>query len=222
MRTVLKRAWSDSFAFLGGWGLVAGVFAIPVVGMGLHYWLQGWDAMIPEAKIWLLYGLASTGLVFGSVFFWNLACAPFRIERDKRIEVEKERDDLVRRFQSSKNRRLTVEQKASLTDVLRSYSAKPDSVYVLYYPSSEECGDLAADLSEAISAAGIESTAHQGSFFQHNSTDRGLKIFRGKQEPGLAEEIQHCLERFGFPIEKRDFEDDAKGIFLYVARGSDS
>lgn len=82
-------------------GWIYSLIAIPVVGFILHYWLAGAEAMNAELHIWLIYGLASAGLVFSILFIWNLYWAPFRIERDraedantKLIEVSRERDEL--------------------------------------------------------------------------------------------------------------------------------
>ncbi|WP_143435416.1 hypothetical protein [Henriciella aquimarina] len=66
------------------------VAAIPVVGFALHYRFGGEAAMIEEFQIWLIYSLAATVIVFLVILAWNIACAPYRIERDRRIDLEKE------------------------------------------------------------------------------------------------------------------------------------
>jgi hypothetical protein len=85
----IKHAWQNTFSNFGGFGFILTVIAIPVVGLALHYRQDGYDAMIPEFDVWFTYVLQATGLVFSAVFLWNLACSPYRIEREKRIELER-------------------------------------------------------------------------------------------------------------------------------------
>ncbi len=86
----IKRAFSDTFDFLGGWGLLASIIAIPLVGLGIHWLIHGWQSMMPEFQIWLIYGLGATAAVFIAILLWNLACAPYRIERDLHEQTRKE------------------------------------------------------------------------------------------------------------------------------------
>jgi len=44
---------------------------------------------MPELQVFFVYGLQATGLVFGTIFAVNLILAPARIEKDKRVEIEK-------------------------------------------------------------------------------------------------------------------------------------
>ena len=89
------------------------VIAIPIVGFLLHACLLGRQAMMPEFQIWLVYGLAATGVVFISLFVWNLACAPYRIERERAESLVAERDHAVT---SLTNARDAIPPKLSLMD----------------------------------------------------------------------------------------------------------
>lgn len=82
MFAVIKRAWQETFALLGGWGIVFGAVAIPCVGFYLHYITTGIAEMMGEVQVWLIYGAAATGIVFALVFLINLMRAPYLIERD--------------------------------------------------------------------------------------------------------------------------------------------
>ncbi len=82
-----KRAWSDTCTALGWPPNLFYVLPIPVVGLAYHWSAQGRIAMLPELFSWVIYGLAATGTVFLAVFLWNLAAAPYRIEKSRRIKL---------------------------------------------------------------------------------------------------------------------------------------
>jgi hypothetical protein len=88
LRKAIRRGWSDSLASLGGTSLFFTILVIPVVGFSLHFAASGWAAMTAEFDVWLVYGLAATGLVFLILFVFHLACAPYRIERDRAARAE--------------------------------------------------------------------------------------------------------------------------------------
>lgn len=88
MHRILSHAWGRSFQTFGGTGAALALLAVPVVGFVLHYAVSGTSAMQAEVHTWAIYGLAASGVVFSAIFFWNFACAPYRIERDKRLELE--------------------------------------------------------------------------------------------------------------------------------------
>jgi hypothetical protein len=56
------------------------------MGLAFHFLADGYAPMSDEANIWVLYMLAPLGVAFSIIFLWNLACAPYREQRD---EVEK-------------------------------------------------------------------------------------------------------------------------------------
>ena len=68
---------------MGGWQLLLAVGLIPVVGFALHSMFGRPEEVLGELHIWVLYGLSATGIVFLTIFLWNLLCAPYRIMRDK-------------------------------------------------------------------------------------------------------------------------------------------
>lgn len=82
---VLRRAWRDT---IGGkveaaiLGIVGFAFAF-----GLYVQHLGWSKAMDEFQLWLISALGAAGSLF-LLFVWNLACAPYRIERDKRLALE--------------------------------------------------------------------------------------------------------------------------------------
>lgn len=101
LRECLRHAWNRTFRDFGGASFLYTILAIPIVGFGLHYLLAGRQPMADEFHVWLIYGLAAAGLVFSTIFLWNLACAPYRIERDRRMALEAQ----VARFEAIANRK---------------------------------------------------------------------------------------------------------------------
>lgn len=88
MVAIFKRAWKETFAIFGGWGIVFGALAIPFAGFLLHYATAGLTEMMGEVEVWLIYGAAATGMVFALVFLCNLVRAPYLIERDAHIATQ--------------------------------------------------------------------------------------------------------------------------------------
>ncbi|WP_375284821.1 hypothetical protein, partial [Marinicauda pacifica] len=64
------------------------IIVAPSIGFGVHFWRDGAEAISSEAYIWALYGLLPLGILLVSIFSWNLAAAPYRIERDRRVRAE--------------------------------------------------------------------------------------------------------------------------------------
>jgi hypothetical protein len=69
--------------------------------------------MVPEFQVWLIYGVAATGVVFTVLFLWNLVCTPFRMRNEEfllevaknealRLEVA-ELEELINQSSSPKN-----------------------------------------------------------------------------------------------------------------------
>jgi hypothetical protein len=222
----VRHALSYTFASLGGWALLFSLLAIPAVGFVLHRWIAGSAAMNAEFQVWLVYGLAATGIVFLSLFAFNLACAPYRIERDSHKKTVLERDALqsqaVRR---NTQRTLTAEHQGILSDGIRSSKIRPTAIHVVYNPISEESANFADNIGDAIRAAGIESVVHDGPLYTHNGKDRGIKIMYSKDNlvlEELAVAIQATLKDIGFNSEKRPIETSADSLWIYVARSSDA
>jgi hypothetical protein len=84
----IRRAWGDTSKLFGGWPLVIALLLIPPVGFALHWITSGVAAMMEEVYVWVIYGLSATGTVFAGFFLFNLACAPYRIERDRRTDLD--------------------------------------------------------------------------------------------------------------------------------------
>lgn len=218
----LKKAWRDTFRLLGGSGLFFAVFAIAPVGFALHTLVHGWQAMMPEMQVWLIYGAAATGVVFSALFIMNLLCAPYRLERDAHNEAKAKLRAYERQSKNPRPRRLNAERQGLITSFLTSCDVRPRRMNVIYYVS-DEATDFATDIGDALSAAGIDCEVHDGGFFQKSPKDRGLKIYRSNDATvmGLADGLGAELRSFGFPCEIRETTGDGN-IFLYVARQSES
>ncbi len=219
MKKYLRHALDSTFAILGGYGAILAIFAIPIVGFAIHYWQSGWVAMSEEFQVWWVYGLQATGVVAIALYLWNLACAPYRMERDGRIAAEADVLQLRSQIPKAKRRRLNGEQIGALVDAINATGVRPDSMNVLYCPTSDEAAEFAADIGDAIRRAGIECSVHNGVMCEHDVRDRGIKIIHTKMASlvDLARNIQSCLVRFGYHPEKRVVEGNHK-IFLYIAR----
>ena len=214
---IFKRAFHDTFS-----GQLTALFILAfggLISIGYLYFRLGRAEAVEEVPY-------VQGAILGAIgaltllFLWNLACAPFRIERDGRIALESENLELKKMVQRPKKRHLNDEQKASLSDAIRDAGVRPETMNVLYMPTSEESGDFAADIGDAIKRAGIDCTVHNGVKFDHNPKDRGIKIIHGKSKTiiKLAGAVQARFKELGFHPEKRpDMKYDDK-IFLYVAR----
>ncbi len=89
MKGYWLQVWQDTRAALGGWPAIVSMVIFPAVGLALHFWRDGRDAMSAEAYIWALYVLAPLGAVFLCVFLWNMVTTPYRIQRDRADAAEK-------------------------------------------------------------------------------------------------------------------------------------
>ncbi len=74
------------------------VLAIPAVGFLLHWSIDGARQAADEIHMWVIYGLAATGIVFATIFLWNLLWSPYRVERDRRKSLEAEVSKLQERI----------------------------------------------------------------------------------------------------------------------------
>jgi hypothetical protein len=89
LRSSIRQAQSQTRSLLRGWGF--GWFAIGLFGLGslVHLYRFGVDAVISEWHTWASYTLAPIGAFACLVFLFNLACAPFRLERVRADEAER-------------------------------------------------------------------------------------------------------------------------------------
>ena len=85
-----RRSWRDTLRFMGGPQVALAVLAIPAVGFLLHWSIDGARQAADEIHMWVIYGLAATGIVFATIFLWNLLWSPYRVERDRRKSLEAE------------------------------------------------------------------------------------------------------------------------------------
>ena len=157
-----------------------------------------------------------------------MACAPYRIERDGRLEAESRLTAIEETKSHPKPRGLSEEQKAYLADAIRSSGVRPEKMNVVFWQDSE-CADFAQDIGDAISASEITCDVHEGNMYDHNVRDRGVKIYRGSSRTinKLADSIHEALASMGFPAERREWKekddnDRSNTIFLYVARPSEA
>ena len=217
----LNHAFDYTYRSLGGWSLFATVVVIPIVGFALHWLLAGWGPVSGEVQVWGVYGLAATGLVFVSIFGFNLICAPFRLEREAhnstKLALQVLQESLPK---STAGRHLTDEQKSILADFLRSAGVRPNTFNVLYTSLSPESADFAADIGDAIKSAGIPCSVHDGVLFESDVRDRGLKLIYGRPSSVLddfSKRLQVALKELGIFAERRPI-DESEIIFFYVAR----
>lgn len=82
---IISRAISDTFS-----GQVTAIFTVIVGGVfGLMYlyWDQGRDEALAEVPFYEATIIGALGTL-ALLLLWNLFCAPFRIEREKRVQAE--------------------------------------------------------------------------------------------------------------------------------------
>jgi hypothetical protein len=192
-----------------------------LLSLGYLYVTESPDVAFEEIPYFsgALFGAVGALLLF---FLWNLACAPYRIERDARLALEIENTELKSRA-LPKKRSLSEIQKAQLAQALQNADLKVKSLNVLYYNASEECADFAADIGDAIKAAGIECSVHDGVMFRSDPRLRGLKVFHGGSPLAIrdAEKVVQALVEIGFMPEQ--LAADSKNsdfCFFYAARQS--
>lgn len=90
MREITKRGFSDTAKFFG-WErrlLFIGLVSV-LAGTALHYFDTG-SFVGPKEELMLLamYTLAPAGALALILLVYNLACAPYRIEKEKRIDYQ--------------------------------------------------------------------------------------------------------------------------------------
>ena len=168
-----------------------------------------------EVFVWLIYGLAAPGVVFVAILLWNIACAPYRIERDQRQGLEAK---LVGFQAEAERRSLNGEQQGALADAITQSGVRPDNINVVYDPVDVECQEFAVEIGDAIESTGIVCAVHNGGWYNHQPRDRGLKIVRGRSAVlhKLSDALHQKFSEFGYLPERRDCDDQV--IFIVVAR----
>jgi hypothetical protein len=88
MPSVFRRAVADTIAHFGTTKeVLIGAPLVFFAGLGISLYRRGRAAM-PDVWEALLHGIIAVLLASVSVFLWQLACAPYRNERDKRLSAE--------------------------------------------------------------------------------------------------------------------------------------
>lgn len=88
LKKSLQRGFDDTCQLFGGWSAAIPIVFVFPVGLVLHWFFGDRTELLDVVWVWLLYGLASTLLVFLGLLIWNFAWAPYRIERDLRKSLE--------------------------------------------------------------------------------------------------------------------------------------
>ena len=218
-----RKALSDTWAAFGGLSLVVFVLAVPFVGFALHYMAEGYTAMMGEVEIWLLYGAAATGIVFSGLFLWNLACAPYRLERQARLQVEAELGVLMAR-EAPAQRRLTPTQKQDAISALGGLIDPKDEVMIWSF-QNEECLAFSDDFREVFQKAGAKEVSVQTNMIGGPipADYRDLMIVQyANTSDQLTRTLSDLLSGFGL---KHDIHTDRKtksneAIRLLVSRPS--
>lgn len=218
----LQRAFSDTFTGLAR-PAFTGVIGFAIT-FGLYAEVFGWEVAKNEFQLWFFSVAGAVGSV-GILFLYYLALAPFRIERDGRIIAETRVQELETKLAPTRRQRhLDAEQQAALTSAIRASRISPDTLNVLYFNVSEECANFATDIGEAIKNVPLKCDIHGGGMFPHNTRDRGIKIYSGKEKTllKLADVIGRQFESFGFLTEQRETPDKNAKIYIYVARSAEN
>ena len=110
-----------------------------------------------EVHLWLVYGLAATGALWSLLFLINLNLAPYRIERDARVELELELQRIPRALRPD-TRLIDLgfddNQLRKLTDLASIGAIKVwgrgEGTGIIGYPIQENNGDRRARTIERI------------------------------------------------------------------------
>lgn len=227
MWRAIKNGWKETFSFLGGWGWLYSLLIIPIIGFVLHWLIAGADAMRPELKIWLVYGLAAACLAFMGLLIVNIAAAPYRLEREradlleaKCNAVQKEIDTL-RAAGIAARRQLSAEQKAAFARHLRdSGNLQVNELNVLYREVSEECSDFAEDIVDALAIAGTRGIRTKN-VFNDDPKERGIiiRVPQPSELPTDAKLLKDAFLKVGYQIETKPLGDEAsQEISIYIGK----
>lgn len=145
---VITRAYEETLNAMGGRSFLLTLLASPFLGFAIHLLSSGYDKVMEEIHLWLIYGLAATGALWSFLFLFNLNMAPYRIERDRRILLEGE----LRKIPTSvmpdtrlKDLEFDEAQLRKLTDLASIGAVKiwgrGDGTGVIGYPTQENQGD---------------------------------------------------------------------------------
>ncbi|MEM0948539.1 MAG: hypothetical protein AAGK37_14130 [Pseudomonadota bacterium] len=219
MRRILLRAWTDTIS--GQMLALCLAFLGSVISIAFIWFWVGRTEALEQVQ----YAIAALVGAIGSLtlfFLLNLVCAPYRLQGERVLAAERERDEWKAKAQTHSQpraRRLNAEQKGLLASALRESGVRPEKMDVHHY-QSEECQDFATDTSDAIAQAGVESSAYAYWWGDpHDKADRGLKVYISRQKTiqEFAKIARARLESFGYPSELRK-EDKENAIYFYVAR----
>ncbi|MGJ8562594.1 MAG: hypothetical protein ACSHXY_03480 [Alphaproteobacteria bacterium] len=116
---IAKRGIADTFGFFG-WTLRSLIWpALMLLGALMHYKATG-SASGPKEELfmWVTYTLAPVGVVAILLLMFNLAAAPFRIERDahkktKLLAIGARADESTQRFFQARQK-FTLKEAASI------------------------------------------------------------------------------------------------------------
>lgn len=216
---IIKRAISDTFSKRLG-QLVSASIAGLVSWLYLYFW-HGEDFAVSELPF-VIGAMVGTGTFISVLFIWNLACAPYRIEKDLRAKSDAEVKRLSEKVRESGRQyyKFSEIQLARLTENFRKLKISEDQIYVIFAPSSIEALDTATDIADSIQTAGIKSEAHGGGMFPHNVKDRGITVYHGSDDGPSSDaiEIVAALDPLGLRIKRGTLNQSHAGAVIYVAR----
>ncbi|MEM9233923.1 MAG: hypothetical protein AAGA69_06745, partial [Pseudomonadota bacterium] len=119
------RGAKDAFRSLGGWGWLLATLAIPPAGFFLHFLIEGRLAVEDELKFWLIYALAGGAAVFFLLLIFNIACAPYRNERElskfantKAAQLRKQLNEVETELKALKLRKPTPELEIIISQMI--------------------------------------------------------------------------------------------------------
>lgn len=169
-----KEGLRLTFSEVGWSGVVVGTGTAIAL---LLQWMQGTEAAFGELMTYIKsvgWGFAGLMVVF---LFRVLRTVPIQELEDKNSRLEAEVEMLRKQIdKASKARRLSADQQARITEVIRDWKhLELEQMHVVYSPITPEAQDFAADIGDAIAASGVKCVVHAGG--SSNMTPR-LEGFR--------------------------------------------
>jgi hypothetical protein len=216
---ILKRAFFDTFATR--FGQLFGASAAGLVGWLYLYFWHGEDFALGELPF-VIGAFVGTATFILVLFAWNLACAPYRIEKEARVTAEIEIDRLSKQVANSSGGYYSFSEKqlARVVANFRNAEILEPQIYVIFAPSSHESLDGAAELGDAIKRAEVNCEVHSGAMFPHDLKDRGITVYHGSDAAPTADAsvIVKALEPLEINISKKTLDQSFAGPVIYVAR----
>lgn len=216
---IINRATRDT---IEGQGKALFVLVVGgVLGLGYLYLTKGTDVAVAEVP-YFFAAVVGAVIALALLFLWNLACAPFRIERERRLTAEAELVDLREQVASKpRQRTLSFVTRTRLAEVFARLPPTFDEVNVAYTALSSEAADFAAEISEVIERAGRKSAAFHPPLMDEDPRDRGILLYHSADEVGreAAELIRSAFAGSEFILGLREFSETNKTYaMLYIAR----